>query len=118
MTGILIKTALALAGAVYLGNSDGILNGIVYFAIIYGLLSYYVWYFKTFQTPLSLMTVPFALGVPVFVLLVFMLILNEIWPDGTGRNIAGVIIIIMCVRSLLRDIVAVVNNIKSGGNVE
>lgn len=118
MTGILIKTALAMAGAVYLGSTDGILNGIVYFCIIYGLLSYYVWYFKTFQTPLSLMTVPFALGIPIFILALFMMALNEIWPNGTGRNIAGIIIIIMCVRSLLRDIVVFINNLKSGGNVE
>ncbi len=118
MTGILIKTALAMAGAVYLGSTDGILNGIAYFCIIYGLLSYYVWYFKTFQTPLSLMTVPFALGVPIFILALFMMALNEIWPNGTGRNIAGIIIIIMCVRSLLRDIVVIINNLKSGGHIE
>ena len=64
------------------------------------------------------MTVPFALGVPIFILALFMMALNEIWPNGTGRNIAGIIIIIMCVRSLLRDIVVFINNLKSGGNVE
>lgn len=120
LLGMAGKAVLSLIAAIYF-FSDGFLMAAAMFFIIYGLLSYYVWYFKkkgfSFSVwvgekglLMTLLSLALTLFAPIIILSIATLALNSFLPRGIGTTIGGLAIIILCFGFLARDVVTIIQH--------
>lgn len=120
-SGMAVKAVLSLVAAIYFLSSSGILFAAVMFCIIYGLISYYIWYFKKTGFSFSvwigenglLMTMlSLALKVlaPIIILSVITITCSSLFPGGAGSTIGGLIVVILCLVFLARDVITIIQH--------
>ncbi len=111
--GIIVKVILSIMLGMYMLSDSGVIYSLVWGGIIYGMLSFWAWYLKkrgfSFRIwvgekglLMTLLSVALALFAPLIVLSLFATALNSILP-GIGMNIAGIVIIIICMIFILKD---------------
>lgn len=117
--GMAVKAVLALVAAIFL--SDDIFFAFVMFGIIYGLISYYVWYFKktgfSFSVwigekglMMTLLSIALKVLAPIIILSIIAVACNSLLPSGIGATIGGLIIAVICLGFLVLDILTIINH--------
>ena len=125
--GMAVKAAISLALAIYL-LSDGILMAIAWFGIAYGLLSYYVWYFKKKKFSFSawigsngllmtLLSLLFGLLAPLIPLVLIILLFNSILPGSIGETVGSLIVLIIYLGFAARDVVTIIQHFNPSFSV-
>lgn len=123
LIGIIIKSTLAGVAAYYLyteySNKDSIWEAVLCFALMYGLITYYIWFFQesgfSFVAYLGenglIMTVIslcFKIFTPLIVIMLPIPILDSFLSYETAMGIWGSVILIAVIVCIIRDIVAIV----------
>lgn len=123
LIGIIIKSILAGVAAYYsymeYSNTGAIWEAVLYFALIYGLITYYIGYFQKsgfsfiayFGENGLIMTVIslcFKIFTPLIVIMLPIPILNSFLSYKTTMNIWGSVILIAVVVCIVKDIVEIV----------
>lgn len=119
--GMAVKAVLSLVAAIYFLTSSGIIDGIFMFGIIYGLISYYVWYFKktgfSFSVwvgnkglMMTLLSLALKILAPIIILSIIVIACNSIFPDGIGASIGGGIVVIICLVFVVLDVLTIINH--------
>ncbi len=118
--GMAVKAILSLVAAAYLLFSDGILMAVVMFGVIYGLISYYVWYFKKTGFSFSvwvgekgllmtLLSIALKVLAPLIILAVISITCNSLFPKA-GATIGGLIIFAICIGFLVLDVITIIQH--------
>lgn len=116
-----VKAILSIVAAVYFFTSDGLLGALVMFGIIYGFISYYIWYFKmtgfSFSVwvgnkwlMLTLISLALKIIAPIIILNVIIFICTAIFPQKIGTTIGGLIVTIICLAFLVLDVLTIINH--------
>lgn len=127
--GIAIKAVLALVAAIYFFCSDGFLMALFMFGIIYGLISYYVWYFKKTGFSFSvwigekgllmtLLSLALKIFAPIIILAIITITCTTLIPGEAGPTIGGLIVVIICLGFLVSDVLTIIKYFKNKGNNE
>ncbi len=117
--GMAVKAVLALVATIFL--SDDIFSAVVMFGIIYGLISYYVWYFKKTGFSFSvwvgekgllmtLLSIALKVLAPLIILSIVAVTCNSLLPSGIGTTIGGLIIAVICLGFLVLDVLTIINH--------
>lgn len=110
-----VKAILSIVAGAYFFISDGILGALFMSGIVYGLISFYIWYFKmtgfSFSVwwgnkgcMLTLISLALKIIAPIIILDVIIFICKTIFPPKIGMTIGGLIITIICLVFLISDI--------------
>lgn len=120
LIGIIIKFILAALASALILHNVSILYRIVVFALLYGLITYYIYYFKNSEGEgfsiwigdgsllMNLLEIGIKIFAPILSILVMYWILSAIFGETAGTNIAGVIILVASFGCLITDIVGVI----------
>ena len=121
---IIIKLVISIGLSIVL-HTDGntVFDNIGICAIVYGLVSYYFWYFKNNGLSVlvsensmlvNLLSLVFTLAAPFIVLAVLVFALGAILPDKVAETISMVVIVILALGFVAYDVVGVIRIFKPG----
>ena len=118
--GMIIKAILSLvAGAYFL--SDSILTALVIFCVVYGLISFYLWYFKRTGFSFSiwigekgfmmtLISLAIKVLAPIIILAIITITCNSLIPGEAGATVGGLIIVVICLGFLVLDVLTIIQH--------
>lgn len=123
LIGIIIKSTLAGVAAYYLfteySNEDSIWAAVLCFALMYGLITYYIWFFQesgfSFIAYLgengliiTVISLCFKIFTPLIIIMLPIPILDSFLSYETAIGIWGIVILIAVGVCIIRDIVVIV----------
>lgn len=115
LVGIILKAVVAMVTVVAGLKAKSILEIIVYFGMIYGLLTYYIWFFRkhgfSFRAGsmlTTLLSLCFSLAIPWLCIFIPYAFLNTVLPGQLGLYIGGIILIALCFGCLALDVIEVI----------
>lgn len=123
LIGIIIKSTLAGVAAYYLfteySNEDSIWAAVLCFALMYGLITYYIWFFQesgfSFIAYLgengliiTVISLCFKIFTPLIIIMLPIPILDSFLSYETAIGIWGIVIFIAVGVCIIRDIVVIV----------
>lgn len=121
----IVKAALSVAAVMAMGLTDSsgnpdVFSAIVMFAVIYGLITYYMFSFANsdgFFVGNGLISMAFALilnlGLPLLAIIIPMFILQALLGE-IGMIIFGIVVLIVCAGCILGDVVNIVRMFHPG----
>ncbi len=123
LIGIIVKSTLAGVAAYYLftecSNEDSIWAAVLWFALMYGLITYYIWFFQesgfSFIAYLgengliiTVISLCFKIFTPLIIIMLPIPILDSFLSYETAMGIWGIVILIAVGVCIIRDIVVIV----------
>lgn len=112
---IILKAVVAIVVVVMGLKMSSIFEIIMFFGMIYGLLTYYIWFFRKRGFSIrvgslvgTVFSLIFTLIIPWLVILIPYIALNELLPGQSGMYIGGIILIVLCFGCVAMDVVEVI----------
>lgn len=112
---IILKAVVAFAIVVLGLKLSSVFEIIMFFGMMYGLLTYYIWFFRKRGFSIragSLVTTAFSLIftliLPLLVIVIPYTALNELLPGQSGMYIGGIILIVLCFGCVAVDVIEVI----------
>ena len=109
---IILKAVAAFAIVVMGLKISSVFEVIVFFGMVYGLLTYYIWYFrkrgfsiKTGSLTATAFSLIFTLIFPLLIIVLPYIALNELLPGQSGMYIGGIILIALCFGCVSMDVI-------------
>lgn len=108
---LIIKSTIAGCLVAFAFDPDGITDTVIVFALVYGLVTYYIWYFTSGDMDLignGIWGILLALVAPLLGISMSYYALDALLPGRTGQYIFGGIVVFGSFGCLISDIISVI----------
>ncbi|MDE7432336.1 MAG: hypothetical protein K2N34_10555 [Lachnospiraceae bacterium] len=110
---LIIKSAIAGCLIAFAFKPNGIMDTIMVFSLIYGLVTYYIWYFTSGDMDSvtigdGILGILLTLAMPLLSIGIGYYALDALLPGGTGQYIFSGLVVLGCFGCLISDIVSVI----------
>lgn len=108
---LIIKSAIAGCLIAFAFKPDGIMDAVMVFALAYGLVTYYIWYFTSGDMDLigdGIWGILLALVAPLLGISMSYYALDALLPGRTGQYIFGGIVLLGSFGCLISDVISVI----------
>ncbi len=110
---LIIKSTIAGCLVAFAFDPDGITDTVIVFALVYGLVTYYIWYFTSSDMDSvtigdGILGILFTLAAPLLVIGISYYVLAAIFPGMIGQYIFSGIIVLGSFGCLISDIISVI----------
>ncbi|MCI8298986.1 MAG: hypothetical protein HFI69_01330 [Lachnospiraceae bacterium] len=116
----IILKAIVAAVIVVMGlKLSSVFEIIMMFGMVYGLLTYYIWYFrkrgfsvKTGSLVTTAFSLIFTLILPLLIIVIPYIALTELLPGQSGMYIGGILLIVLCFGCVAMDVIEVIRTFQ------
>lgn len=119
LAGIILKVIVVIGVLIKAIQPEDPLSWVVLFGMLYGLATYYVWYFKEYGFSfgayigsggiiMTFLSFCFKLILPLIFIVAPYLVLNAALPGQLGMYIGGILLIALCIGCVVWDVIGVI----------